>query len=654
MVSSVESGEIKGDRYRTIEELARGDFGQTYLVEDLQRSKSRFVLKEFTFALRTPDIFAKAEELFAREADILYSLDHPQIVKVHHLDCIREGERGKVWLVQDYIEGQTLRSLLDARWVQGRKFSETEGLRLLYQLASVLNYIHSMGVIHRHISPENILFRQQDGRLMLGDFGGIAQVLATLAAQLEDPTAALLPTPLGKPGYAPPEQLQKGIIFTYSDLYAIAATVTVMLTGKEPLQLIDPKTREWDWRSHVKLSDRFETILKKMLAKHPGDRYHSAYDVISALRAIPRSSLTPEKGKNASGTLAPPSPIEMTQPLFSNPQNVGLRLFKFLLQSTLAVGFIAGAGALGWFVGQTWLKTQIAPPAEIPEWDISPTVEEPPSGSAQAEGLSFPPTDDPEPEPSEDLPESERQRKLALRDRRLQMAIDYEFFQAWVREVVRERYPQRRETPSNAPEDAPWREIIDATADRLLDRLEGLSGEARGRLGQYRRVDRDRWRREVNELNISHRALVDLADAAFFLHFPEWKDKDFLSQAIGQVWHAIALDRIKALQEGTNVETLVFPEGQAGTSVEGRLDPGEGKVFLVGLDRDMSIATSILTDRAMGFSLYTPRGEALRSDAKELSWSGKLPDAGFYQLVIVSRSNEPLSYKLTLTTDTVQ
>ncbi|MBP0022356.1 MAG: protein kinase [Cyanobacteria bacterium SBLK] len=651
MVSSVESGEIKGDRYRTIEELARGDFGQTYLVEDLQRSKSRFVLKEFTFTLRTSDVFAKAEELFAREADILYNLDHPQIVKVHHLNCFQEEERGKVLLVQDYIEGQSLRSLLNARWVQGRKFSETEGLRLLYQLASVLNYIHSMGVIHRHISPDNIFFRQKDGRLLLGDFGGIVQVLATLSSQLDDPTATLLTVPLGKPGYAPPEQIQKGIIFTYSDLYAIAATVTVMLTGKEPLQLIDPKTGEWDWRGQIKLSPQFNSILKKMLSKHPGDRYHSAYDVISALREIPRSSLTPEKGKKSSGTLAPPSPIEMTQPLFSQQQNFGVRVFKFLLQSIFAVGFILGAGAIGWFVGQTWLETQITPPEEMSELDISPVIEPPISPAAQAEGLSFPPIDDSESEPSQDLPESERQRKLALRQRRLQMAIDYEFFQALVREVVREKHPERKGTPSNAPEDAPWREIIDVTAEQLLDRLENLSGEARGRLGSYRRVDRDRWRREVNELNVSNRASVDLADAAFFLDFPEWKERDFLSKAIGQVWHAIALDRVKALQEGKNVETLVFPEGQASIALEGSLAPGEGKIFLARLDGSQSLATFALTDKAMGFSLYTPRGEALRSDSVELNWSGKLSDTGFYQIVIVSRSNETLNYKLTLTTD---
>ncbi|MEM9541525.1 MAG: serine/threonine-protein kinase [Cyanobacteria bacterium P01_E01_bin.42] len=649
MVRSVESGEIKGDRYRTIEELARGDFGQTYLVEDLQRSKSRFVLKEYTFTLRTPDVFTKAEELFAREADILYNLDHPQIVKVHHLNCFQEEERGKVLLVQDYIEGQSLRSLLNARWVQGRKFSETEGLRLLYQLASVLNYIHSTGVIHRHISPENIFFRQQDGRLLLGDFGGIVQVLATLSAQLDDPTATLVSVPLGKPGYAPPEQVQKGIIFTYSDLYAIAATVTVMLTGKEPLQLIDPKTGEWDWRDKIKLSPQFNSILKKMLAKHPGDRYHSAYDVISALREIPRSAL--EKGKKSSGTLAPPSPIEMTQPLFSQQQNFGVRVFKFLLQSIFAVGFILGAGALGWFVGQTWLETQITPPEEVPDLDISPVVEPPTPTAAQAEGLSFPPIDDSEPEPSEDLPESERQRKLALRKRRLQMAIDYEFFQGLVREVVREKHPERRGTPSNAPEDAAWREIIDVTAEQLLDRLENLSGDARGRLGSYRRVDRDRWRREVNELNASNRALVDLTDAAFFLDFPEWKDKDFLDRAIGQVWHAIALDRVRALQEGTNLETLVIPESEASSSIEGSLAAGEGKIFLVRLDGGRSISTTVLTDRAMGFSFYTPRGEALRSDSIELNWSGELPDTGFYQLAIISRSSESLNYRLTLTAD---
>ncbi|WP_204103588.1 MULTISPECIES: serine/threonine-protein kinase [Spirulina sp. CCY15215] len=655
MVSSVESEEIKGDRYRVIRELAQSSsLGTTYLVEDLQGSNAHFALKEFTFTLRTPDVFAKAEQLFAREADILYRLDHAQILKVHHLTCFRHEERGKVLLVQDYIEGQTLRSLLDARWIQGRKFSETEGLRLLYQLASLLNYIHSMGVIHRHISPENILFRQGDGRLILGDFGGIAQVLATLSVELGDPTTTPLPMPLGKPGYAPPEQLQKGIIFTYSDLYAIAATVTVMLTGQEPLQLIDPKTGEWDWHGQVKLSAQFNVILQKMLAKHPGDRYHSAYDVISALREIPRSSLIPSKGKHSAGTAAPPSPIEMTQPLFSDRRNFGVQVFKFLLQFVFAVGFIVGAGAIGWFVGQTWLKTQLSSPEELPELDISPRVEAPPPSLGQAEALSFPAADDPEPEPSESLPESERQRKLALRDRRLKMAIDYEFFQGLVAEEVGVKDAQKRgRTPSDDPKDAVWRETIDVTSAQLLDRLESLSAEARGGLGRYRRIDRDRWKREVNELNVSNSAAIDLADAAFFLYFPEWKNKDFLSQAIGQVWQAIALDKVKALQDGTSLQTLVFSKGKASVDEEGSLKPGEGKVFLARLEEGQSIATSVLTDQAMGFSVYTPNGEALRSDSQELNWSGKLPATGVYQIVIVSRSNETLSYKLTLTTDTL-
>ncbi|MEA5467752.1 hypothetical protein VB714_02645, partial [Spirulina sp. 06S082] len=241
------------------------------------------------------------------------------------------------------------------------------------------------------------------------------------------------------------------------------------------------------------------------------------------------------------------------------------------------------------------------------------------------------------------------------RDRRLKMAIDYEFFQALVREEVAAKDAQKRgRTPSDDPKDAVWRETIDATSAQLLDRLENLSAEARGGLGRYRRIDRDRWKREVNELKVSNRAAIDLADATFSFHFPQWKDKDFLDKAIGQVWQAIVLDKVKALQEGTSLQTLVFPKGKAGVDEEGSLKPGEGKVFLARLEEGQSIATSVLTDRTIGFSVYTPNGEALRSDSQELNWSGKLPATGFYQIVVVSRSNDTLSYKLTLTTDTLQ
>lgn len=86
--------------------------------------------------------------------------------------------------------------------------------------------------------------------------------------------------------YAPPEQLDKGVVFAHSDLYALAATAIVLLTGKRPQQLIDFYTCQWNWQAEVTLSPKLEWVLAKMLAPDPCDRFGSATEVINTLRDI--------------------------------------------------------------------------------------------------------------------------------------------------------------------------------------------------------------------------------------------------------------------------------------------------------------------------------------------------------------------------------
>ncbi len=103
-------------------------------------------------------------------------------------------------------------------------------------------YIHSLGVIHRDISPDNLMLRSSDQLPVLIDFGGVKQVAATVASQYYQTGAIASPingTLLGKIGFAPPEQMQTGVVSTSSDLYALAVTMLVLLTGKQPQELID-------------------------------------------------------------------------------------------------------------------------------------------------------------------------------------------------------------------------------------------------------------------------------------------------------------------------------------------------------------------------------------------------------------------------------
>ena len=202
-------GQILGDRYLISHQLGEGGFGRTYLAQDTNRFNENCVLKEFapqTQSIKSITILQKAEELFEREAGVLYKLQHPQIPRFRELFRVNLDGKGYLFLVQDYVEGETYRTLLDARLQQGKRFTEVEIVHLLLQILPVLNYIHAMGVIHRDISPENLIERSCDRVPILIDFGGVKQIAATVASQFHLPIGTdSSATLLGKVGYAPHE-----------------------------------------------------------------------------------------------------------------------------------------------------------------------------------------------------------------------------------------------------------------------------------------------------------------------------------------------------------------------------------------------------------------------------------------------------------------
>jgi len=287
MSQGIQAGQTLGDRYVIVRLLGQGGFGRTHLAEDINRFRELCVLKEFSPQVQTPYVLQKAEELFQREATVLYKLQHPQIPRFRELFRSNLGGKEYLFLVQDYVEGQPYNALLNTRLQQGLRFSEAEMRQLLLQLLPVLDYIHSLGVIHRDISPDNLILRNVDQLPILIDFGGVKQVVAAVASEYYQHGAGATPpaTLLGKVGYAPSEQIQTGLVSPHSDLYALAATVLVLLTGRQPQELIDTHTLTWQWRREVTVSPNLEQVLERMLSPIPGDRLKSARQVLNALNS---------------------------------------------------------------------------------------------------------------------------------------------------------------------------------------------------------------------------------------------------------------------------------------------------------------------------------------------------------------------------------
>ena len=264
------------DRYLIMEKLTQGGFGTIYLAEDTDKFNQKVVLKEFTPSTLGTTALHKAEELFEREAKTLNKLQHPQIPRFEGIF----RDRKRLFLVQDFVEGKTFYQLCQ----EGKHFQESDIRKLFAQLLPVLEYIHSLGVIHRDISPENIILRKADGLPVLIDFGTVKQVALNVAHEISSATTSSSSgTVIGKVGYAPDEQMGKGIVGTHSDLYALAATALYLMTKKSPLDLWDGYRAEWLWQQELTLSSELSALLNRMLAKTPAQRFQSANEVLQFL-----------------------------------------------------------------------------------------------------------------------------------------------------------------------------------------------------------------------------------------------------------------------------------------------------------------------------------------------------------------------------------
>lgn len=277
---SPRAGTVIASRYRILSLLGQGGFGRSYLAEDQNRFNEPCVLKEFAPQLQGAQALQKAKALFQREAGILYQLHHPQIPAFRELLQTEFQGQECLFLVQQYIPGQTYLEHLQ----QGLRWQEADAIQFLQQILPVLEYLHSQGIIHRDLAPDNVICATNQNLPVLIDFGAVKQV-AISAIQQFSPARSAVATVVAKSGYTPPEQ-QYGQPVAASDLYALGVTTLVLLTGQSPAALRDRATGAWHWQPWVSLTPAFSTLLMKMLAERLGDRYPTARAVLMDLAAL--------------------------------------------------------------------------------------------------------------------------------------------------------------------------------------------------------------------------------------------------------------------------------------------------------------------------------------------------------------------------------
>lgn len=270
----------------TIERIiGRGGMGAVYLAQ--QTRPVRTVAVKVLIPATGLDAHEQRTflERFRREADTVAKLEHKNILPIYEYEeAVVDGQR-LAYLVMPYIRGGTLRERIDEMRREGKQFDLNTVAGYISQVAEALSYAHSLGVIHRDIKPGNLLFHS-DGRLLLTDFG-----IVRLSAM---PSLTTMGSFLGTAEYASPEQVSAGELDSRSDIYSLGIILYELLAGSVPFtganpfvvmskQLNDPVPSIRNVRPD--LSPAIEFVVKKALAKNPKDRYQSATEMATDLKA---------------------------------------------------------------------------------------------------------------------------------------------------------------------------------------------------------------------------------------------------------------------------------------------------------------------------------------------------------------------------------
>ncbi|MBR6477212.1 MAG: serine/threonine protein kinase [Lachnospiraceae bacterium] len=259
----LEIGSLVDGKYRILSKVGQGGMSVVYMARN-DRANKMWAIKEIR--KDGTQNFDVVKQGLIVETDMLKRLDHPHLPSI--IDVI-DGE-GSFLIVMDFIEGKTLKSMLDEYGPQPQE----NVIDWARQLCDVLGYLHSRKppIIYRDMKPSNVMLKP-DGNVVLFDFGTAREYKIT---SMEDTTL------LGTRGYAAPEQYGgHGQTDARTDIYCLGATMYHLLTGHNPSQ--PPYTmypiREWN----PNLSKGLEAIVLKCTQSNPIDRYQSCAELMYAL-----------------------------------------------------------------------------------------------------------------------------------------------------------------------------------------------------------------------------------------------------------------------------------------------------------------------------------------------------------------------------------
>lgn len=271
-------GQKINDRYQIIRTIGEGGMANVYLAYDtiLDRNVAVKILRG---DLADDEKFVRR---FQREAIAASSLSHPNIVEMYDVG----EDDGKYFIVMEYVDGKTLKSLIKKRGA----LTLSEVIDIMLQLTSAIACAHDSYIIHRDIKPQNVMILE-DGRVKIMDFG--------IAMALNSNELTQTNSVMGSVHYLPPEQANGKGSTMKSDIYSLGILMFELLTGKLPFrgdQAVEIAIKQMKepipsvCKINPNIPQSIENIILKACAKNPKNRY----DSVKEMREDIEKSMDPE------------------------------------------------------------------------------------------------------------------------------------------------------------------------------------------------------------------------------------------------------------------------------------------------------------------------------------------------------------------------
>lgn len=330
MATTQHSDDLIGGRYRLTAPIASGGMADVWRATDLTLQREVAIKLLRKNVVNDPVV----AERFRREARALAKLHHPNIVPLY--DTIEEN--GQVALVMRYINGMSLRELLDEAGTESAPgvLSVYTTVHIGRAIAAALAKAHSENLVHRDIKPGNILITP-NGDVLLTDFG-IAKPLKASAGDDTDLTRTDIM--MGTAKYLSPEQVQGRPLDGRADMYALGLVLYECLAGNVPFK------GENDQATAIARLSRDPTplqglrpdapstvlaVIHRMLRRKPENRYHSCAEVVDALQSAMANlhdAITPAEGLNPTFTATSRAERGMIDPLMPQKQKPTLAVVE--------------------------------------------------------------------------------------------------------------------------------------------------------------------------------------------------------------------------------------------------------------------------------------------------------------------------------------